>query len=126
MSPHVSRYRHSTWYPAVLCVQDESFQVPLHLACIYGHADVATLLLQWGATPWAWDNNGGCPPGGDGLLVYVCRLYCVTNTQHWHACHFRRSALPIAPTHRGPGEACSSYLKQPCGSLAPAALYLCH
>ncbi len=65
MPLHVSRYRHCTCHtmgiaiPHGPCTQDESFQVPLHLACIYGHADVATLLLQWGATPWAWDNNGG-------------------------------------------------------------------
>ncbi len=56
-------------YPCPLCpcpssTQDARCQTPLHIACIYGNAEVAKLLLQLGATPWAWDELGGCTWGG--------------------------------------------------------------
>ncbi|KXZ42928.1 hypothetical protein GPECTOR_110g220 [Gonium pectorale] len=43
-------------------LQDVRCQTPLHLACIYGHADVAAALLGLGASPWAWDELGGRTP----------------------------------------------------------------
>ncbi|GIL55976.1 hypothetical protein Vafri_11435 [Volvox africanus] len=41
---------------------DARCQTPLHLACIYGHHEVAERLLQLGGTPWAWDELGGRTP----------------------------------------------------------------
>ncbi|EFJ43594.1 hypothetical protein VOLCADRAFT_106756 [Volvox carteri f. nagariensis] len=42
--------------------QDARGQTPLHLACIYGHHEMAERLLQLGATPWSWDELGGRTP----------------------------------------------------------------
>ncbi|GLI71698.1 hypothetical protein VaNZ11_017004 [Volvox africanus] len=41
---------------------DARCQTPLHLACIYGHHEVAERLLQLGGTPWSWDELGGRTP----------------------------------------------------------------
>lgn len=38
--------------------QDARCQTPLHIACIYGNADVAAALIKLGAMPWAWDELG--------------------------------------------------------------------
>ncbi|PNH01040.1 E3 ubiquitin-protein ligase [Tetrabaena socialis] len=43
-------------------LQDARCQTPLHIACIYGNADVAEALLKLGATPWSWDELGGRTP----------------------------------------------------------------
>ncbi|GFR46986.1 hypothetical protein Agub_g8639, partial [Astrephomene gubernaculifera] len=47
---------------SLVCMRDARCQTALHLACIYGHADVAEQLLRLGATPWCWDDIGGRSP----------------------------------------------------------------
>lgn len=37
---------------------DSANRTPLHLACINGHVDVASVLLHWGADPMAQDKTG--------------------------------------------------------------------
>jgi ankyrin repeat protein len=39
-------------------MKDEEGNTPLHIACLYNHVKVASVLLSKGADPFATDNRG--------------------------------------------------------------------